>query len=163
MPAGVQVVSRHLLFVDDLHQDSSEREGRMPDEATRRLIETIPRAWNDRDWEVIASTLSADHRFVDHRAASAGDLVGRDDLVRYVQTLVEVAPDAAYRFVEIHRLGPFGAVAQWHISGSNEGGGPVELEGVLAAEVREGVIVRTDQYDVERLDDAIARFESFSG
>ena len=82
-------------------------EGR-PYSEYRPLYTDQMRAYNARDWDAFRATFHDDYVMVDHRPAGAGTLTGAEEQVQYVQSLIEMTPDARLWMSEIIRSPPTG-------------------------------------------------------
>jgi class 3 adenylate cyclase/ketosteroid isomerase-like protein len=115
------------------------------------------RAFASRDWDTLAAQFTPDLVVQDHRLLGWETLRGPDAYVRSLRGLVDLAPDASLRLDHI-RIAERAQlwVAAW--SGNREGGAFEEPWIVVAEHDAAGVVVRFDQYDVDRLDAALERF-----
>jgi hypothetical protein len=117
---------------------------------TTRFLET-------RDWQAWASGQAPDFRYRDHRRLGFGNTVGdADALLHLMQSTVELAPDAHYRYDHI-RISRRGTFRQGMLAGTRDGGA-FESPMFLVFEVdEEGRITRADSYDIVDRDGALAR------
>ena len=118
-------------------------------------------AFASRDWDALGALFAADVEARDQRRLGWAPLRGRAAYVTSLRSLVELAPDAQLR-IDHARLSARGAfwVASW--VGTREGGA-FETPWIIVSEHdAAGVVQRFDQYDVERLDAALARFEELT-
>jgi hypothetical protein len=117
------------------------------------------RAFAARDWAALAALLAPDLEVYDHRLLGWEALRGPASYIEALRTLVELAPDVQLRVDHVR----VSARAIFYVPvwvGTREGGA-FETPSVFVAVVdEEGRIRRFDQYDLDQLDDARARFEA---
>jgi tetratricopeptide (TPR) repeat protein len=114
-------------------------------------------AFANRDWEAIAKRCAPDLVVHDRRLLGWETLHGPAAYLEALHSLVELAPDTKLRLdhVEICEHG-YLVVTVWE--GTREGGAYEGPSLMVAALDDEGRIRRFDQYDLERLEDARARY-----
>jgi class 3 adenylate cyclase/ketosteroid isomerase-like protein len=120
-------------------------------------METFRRSFEARDWDALGALFAADVAVHDERRLGWEPLRSRAAYVASLRSLVELAPDTRLRLDHV-RLSARGVlwVAAW--SGTREGG-PFETPWVIVSEHdAEGLVRRFEQYDVDDLDAALARF-----
>jgi len=118
-------------------------------------------AYARRDWDAVGALFATDVVGEDHRLLGFAPARGRQANVRMLQALVELAPDVRLGFdhVCISDRAAF-LVGGWR--GTREGGA-IEIPWILVPEFDAlGRVQRFDQYALEQLDEARARFEALS-
>jgi ketosteroid isomerase-like protein len=123
--------------------------------------QSLLRTFASRDWAAVRALFAADLVIDDHRLLGFELVRGSTTYLRVIQSLVDLAPDARLRLDHIrtshHALFVVGA---WH--GTREGGAfEIPWIGVTEHDAL-GRMQRVDQYDLDRLDEARARFEALS-
>jgi hypothetical protein len=115
------------------------------------------RPYLDRDWYAFAATHAPDVVIHDHRLLGWGTLHGVEALLRTQQVLVELAPDTRLR--DNHVItSEHGFLVSALLFGTRDGGA-FELAFLRVEEINAaGKIYRIDRYDVDKVDDALARF-----
>ncbi len=119
------------------------------------------RAFAARDWEALAAHFTPDLVVDDHRRLGWETLRGPAAYVESLRSLVELAPDTRLRLDHV-RTCERGLlwVAGW--LGTREGG-PFEGPWISVSEHDAlGKVCRFDQYDLDQLDAALARYEELS-
>jgi len=120
-------------------------------------MQAFTRAFAARDWDALGALFDAGLVVHDHRRLGWETLRGPGAYLATLRALVELAPDARLRLDHV-RGTAHGLlwVASW--IGTREGG-PFETPWITVSEHDVlGRVVRFDQYDVEQLGAALARF-----
>jgi class 3 adenylate cyclase/ketosteroid isomerase-like protein/tetratricopeptide (TPR) repeat protein len=162
-------ISATIVFEpDDLDVAMDELDARyrvtLPVEC-RAMFDTVAagrRVYNAHDFSALRALLSDDFVLVDHRPGWFGTL----DVEAYVERtagILEVAPDAAIRVVDIPCIAPDSAVIRWSTTGRNQEGGIFEITFDCVVLRSGDQISRFEFFAVEQRDDAMARFEERSG
>jgi hypothetical protein len=120
-------------------------------------MEGFRRAFAGRDWEAMADVLAPDLLMHDHRPLGWEPTRGPGPYIAALRALVDLAPDVRLRLdhASICARG-YLALSTW--VGRHEGGvfeAPSYIVGELDGSAR---ACRFDQYDLEQLDLALARF-----
>jgi hypothetical protein len=117
------------------------------------------RAFAQRDWDALAQRCTPDLAVHDRRLIGWESLDGPAAYVRALQSIVELATDTKLRLDHVTLCGRgYLVVSVWE--GTREGGA-FEAPSLMVAELdADGLIRRFDQYDLERLETAHARFEA---
>ena len=149
---------------DDIDAATAELDERylsgegVENEAALRVVFDQFTSYNARDWATFTRRHTEDYVFVDHRPAGAGTVVGAAEQVRYLQALIELAPDAAGRIVEVVREAPDRVLARWLTNGTTLDGAAIELDMYLVHVLRNGRLARLETFPADQLDASIARF-----
>ncbi len=125
-----------------------------------RTMRGVLRAFTSRDWARLASVLTPDLVFEDHRVLGSGALASRDEYVARLRALVDLAPDVVMRIDHVLALDERGALMIGKMLGSREGGEfeiPMVTVRVLGPD---GRIRHWHAHDLEQLGEARTRFES---
>ncbi len=102
-----------------------------------------------------------DVKVEDHRLAGWGTLRGRDQLVRAIRTMSELAPDVRLRHPHVRSSGRVALGSSTYLG--TRDGGAFESATLLLQQVDEqGRSVTVEFFDPERLGRAHARFEELS-
>jgi tetratricopeptide (TPR) repeat protein len=114
-------------------------------------------AFARRDWEALAAVFAPELVVSDHRRLGWERLDGLPAYVRSLRSLVDLAPDARLRIDHVRASeNALLWVAAW--VGTRDGG-PFETPWIIVSEHdARGRVVRFDQYDLDQLDRARARF-----
>jgi ketosteroid isomerase-like protein len=107
------------------------------------------------------SGIADDMVLVDHRIMGFGTSIGRDEFLRLHASLTDIAPSATRRCIAVHRLTTGGLVASTRTSGDVDGGG-FDWDLIVLRIVRGERIVRTEYFDPDALDTALARFDELT-
>ncbi|MHB8463264.1 MAG: nuclear transport factor 2 family protein, partial [Acidimicrobiales bacterium] len=118
-------------------------------------------AYNARDWDAFDGLYTGDFVCVDHQAVGRGTL-DREAFLSTVRGLVELSPDIRLRLVEISRLGHAGSACVMRLTGTNESGGPIELEVLFVGLLRAGRTARLEYFAVDERAAACARFDALT-
>src|SRR5689334_22658638 len=116
-------------------------------------------AFAARDWERVRSHYADDVVAIDHRPLGFGELRGSDAMLDYVRGFFELASGAAPRLREVlgeHTHG-FAAVIE-ALGGPDDG--PVGLDYILVAEIRDDRATRLFFFPPEHRDEALRQFEA---
>jgi len=128
------------------------------------LTHAMLTAYNHRDWDAYAATLSPDLETADHLLVAGKAMRGPAELVEYVQAFVELIPDIRSDVVRPILVEEGGGVALIREHGTDAmGGGPVEISYVSVGLV--GVDGRFRWFEVfppEQVDVAIARYRELT-
>ncbi len=117
------------------------------------------RAINDHDLDRFRATLHDDFVFDDHRRTGVGRIEGADDYVASIRPLFEGAPDFFTDNLYYVAIEPHGTLAIARTFGTLAEGGEFESVFVRLALYRDDRFARIEQFEVEDLDRARARFE----
>jgi class 3 adenylate cyclase len=120
-----------------------------------RIVDLV----NTRDWDGMLALWSDDLVVVDHRPGSFGVIEDRNQYLRLVQGLLDLAPDAVVRRLAIHRLDAHGCVALVRNAGASVDGGAIEIVFLYVLIVRSDHIARVEQFPVHALEPALQRFD----
>ncbi len=115
-------------------------------------------AFARRDWDALAARMSSDLVVDDHRLLGWETVRGADAYVQTLHSLVDLAPDAQARLdhVEMSQLGLLW-IGAW--VGTRDGGA-FETPWITVSEHdARGIVLRFDQYDLNQLAAARARFD----
>jgi ketosteroid isomerase-like protein len=112
-----------------------------------RLTTAVCAAYNTRDWAAFGAAFTDDFVFVDHQPVGLGTL-DREELVTTFRGLIELAPDISARVVAIVRLAATGIACVLRLTGTNETGGPIELERLLVGLIRAGRYARAEFFAI---------------
>ncbi len=125
-----------------------------------RLLDGFNRylaAFDAGDWEGVLSTLAPHVVFVDRRPASFGEVSGpREDLVGTLKAFADVSTQH-HRVTAIHARAEDALVAEVLRFGTNDDGGPIESRYLHLSIGRDGLCERSERFEVEDLDVALAR------
>jgi ketosteroid isomerase-like protein len=117
-------------------------------------------AFAARDWDAFAGLLAPDLVVIDHRVLGWEPLRGPAAYVDALRSLAELAPDVRLRLDHVIETSEHGIIYAPTWIGSREGGA-FDAPSIIVAEVdAQHRIRRFDQYDVDRVDEARARFEA---
>jgi ketosteroid isomerase-like protein len=125
------------------------------------VMRAFARAFQDRDWQAMRALLSPSLVCHDHRLLGWGTLHGAEAFVATQRTLTELAPDTRFRLDHI-RVAERATLHEALGFGTRDGGA-YELPFLRVTEFdAQGLIARFDFYDVDRIDEARARFDELS-
>ncbi len=161
--AGDRLVSGARFDAGDLDAAYAELDARYaadPDVPHARVAIGVVRAIARRDWEGLAGLCSPTFVQHDHRRlAVLGTTRGGEAWTQNFRALVELAPDSTYRAEHV-RSAPGGAVVVGGFQGTRDGGS-FEIPNLVVMEVDgSGALARTDVYEPDQLDQALARFDA---
>ena len=148
---------------DDLDAAYAELDARYhageaaPHQRVSAGMQEFKRAFTERDWDALAARCAPDLVVHDHRLLGWETLHGPAAYIEALRSLVELAPDTRLRIDHSTiRENGYLVITVWE--GTREGGA-YEAPSLMVAELDgQGRIRRFDQYDLERLDQAQARF-----
>jgi class 3 adenylate cyclase len=111
-----------------------------------------------RDWAQVADLHAPDYELVDHREPGVLTARGREQVVEYYRTLMDLAPDARLRIKHSRRAerGML-SLAEW--IGSRDGGAFVAPRLAVHEFDDQDCICRTDVYDPNHIDAAFGRLD----
>jgi class 3 adenylate cyclase len=123
-----------------------------------------------RTWSLVARTYAGlnRHEFapatrdwvaIDHRRGIAFD---SGEMVRYIRTAWDVAPDVKVYIEEVHRLTNLGAVFTHRAFGTSKDGFDAEWSEVNLVTVEQDMLNRSEIFDAADLDAALERFDELS-
>ena len=125
--------------------------------AAQRVMTEFGEALERRDWDATAACYAPDFVGHDHRLVGWGTVHGPSGLVRALQEMIVLAPDARMR-LHHRRACARGTISDITWVGTRDGGA-FESPFVSVTEARaDGRTVRADFYDPHHLDRALARF-----
>ena len=117
------------------------------------------RAFAARDWQALVATFREDVLVEDHRVLGWDALRGPAAYVRTLEALTDLSPDVRMRVDHVETSGrALLWVAAW--LGTHAGGGYETPWIVVSEHDAGGLVRRVDQYDLEQLAAARARFEA---
>jgi hypothetical protein len=121
-------------------------------------MQAFTRAFAARDWDALAALFAPDLVASDHRLLGWETLHGPAAYVETLRSLVDLAPDARLRLDHV-RMSERGLLWAGAWVGTRDGGA-FETPWITVSEHCElGTVLRFDQYDLDQLDAALARFE----
>ncbi len=127
--------------------------------ACLRSAVELANAFNTHDRSRVREILADDLVMDDHRRTGQGRVEGAD---AYVETLVDlwdlvpnIELDTAISGLPYDR---HGCVTVGHYSGTLPEGGAFEIDTVAVCTVRDGLVTRLELFELDHLDDALARF-----
>ncbi|MCI0633941.1 MAG: nuclear transport factor 2 family protein, partial [Actinobacteria bacterium] len=124
-----------------------------------RTQQTILRALETHDWELLGSMLTPDFVLEDHRPLGAGRL-SRDEYVAWTRALIELRPDAIPRTDHVLATSGGAMLVVAHWEGTQEAG-TFDIPSVRVIETtNDGRNRRWDLYGLDQLDAARARFDA---
>ncbi len=115
------------------------------------------RAFAARDWPALTAILSPDLEMHDHRPLGWEPSHGPEPYIAALQSLVDLSPDVQLR-LDHGEMCAHGYLSLVTWAGTHEGGvfeAPSYIVGEMDAQMRAR---RFDQYDLDQLDEALARF-----
>jgi hypothetical protein len=103
--------------------------------------------------------------FIDHRRLGFPSGRGADELLRSIGSLLEQTDEVVTRVDDVLALRPDAFLVRWTTSGVDRNSrGPFEWQFLrLCVFADDGLLVRAEQFDVDRADDALARFDALAG
>jgi SnoaL-like domain len=112
--------------------------------------------------ERYATGIADDVEFVDHRTVAFPSGRGRDELLRSVGTLLDTGDDVATRVDDVLAARPDALLLRWTTSGRDRlSHGPFEWQFLrLLVFADHGLLIRAEQFDVDRDAEALARFDA---
>jgi hypothetical protein len=120
-------------------------------------MQEFKRAFTERDWDALAARCAPDLEVHDRRLLGWESLHGPAAYVEALRSLVELAPDTQLR-IDHSTICENGYLVVTVWEGTREGGA-YEAPSLMVAELdAQSRIRRFDQYDLERLDEARARY-----
>jgi hypothetical protein len=125
----------------------------------RQTLRRFLRALAAREWDELASEFAPDLVVEDHRPLGWGTLHSRNELLVYMRSLADLAPDVTVHLEHVLALGIRGALTIRRTVGTREGGRfeiPWVILEMLGPDRR---IQQWHFYNPEQLDEARARFE----
>jgi hypothetical protein len=121
------------------------------------------RGWNAHDMNRILSGVTDDLVLDDRRPTGMGLVEGADAYKRSVEAIYELIPDARIDPLYDAAVTEDGRVSAIYRYGHNSEGGAVESFLAVILLYREGKISRLEFFEIEQLDEAVARFEELTG
>ena len=140
----------------------------LPDGHARRRAATTARSVAALaalpDVERLAAVLAPDVEWVDSRNVGAGSIPGAEALLESIRALIALASDFAVRIDDVICARPDALLVRWTNSGTlRAGGGSFERDlchlWLFAAD---GLLIRWEQFDGSRADEALARFDALT-
>ena len=124
---------------------------------TAHVLRRISASANSRDWEAFVACFADDMVFVDHQLVGFGESTGRPNA--WGPGMTDLIPDVRLDFTAILAIDERGGVTRTEARGHDTLGNPIEMTWLNVGIVKDGVVVRLEQFPLERTDDALARFE----
>jgi ketosteroid isomerase-like protein len=140
----------------------------LPEGAARARAAAIARSAammaGPHDLDRYAAALAPDLEFVDHRLLGLQSVLGREALLRWLGSLVETADDLATHVDDILALESDRALVRRTTTGRlRASGGPFETQTLqIVAAGADGLAARIEWFDLDRLDEALARFDELT-
>jgi hypothetical protein len=148
----------HAGAHDELHERYvATGAGGMPPGAIDAL-----RGWNEHDLVRVRSGLRDDFVLNDRRRTGMGELEGADAYIAAAAAMLELIPDARIDILYSPVVGANGRVNVARTSGRNSEGGLVESFFVSLLLYEEEKLARSEMFEIEQIDTALARFEELS-
>jgi hypothetical protein len=141
------------------HQELFERWVASGADGTPAAFTEFLRALNAHDSDRALAALPSDYVQHDHRRTGVGRIEGARAYVASLQALWELSPDMRVDALRQLAIAPHGSVALTRGSGTSFEGGEWESFLLSVATFRGGKLVRMDNFEIEDLDAALARFE----
>jgi class 3 adenylate cyclase/ketosteroid isomerase-like protein/tetratricopeptide (TPR) repeat protein len=143
--AGAELDDRYAAMLDE------------PDRAAWLATAASRAPYDTGDLEAVIERYSSDAVIVDHRLMGFGEL-DRDGWLDYMRALKASAPDSCSRIDHVLELSAMGCLHVHRIVGSVDGGTFERPALRVVAFTPDGHVARADFYDIDRLDDARARY-----
>jgi hypothetical protein len=115
-----------------------------------------------RDWDALSTVLAPDLVVRDHRLLGWDTLHGPQAYLEAVRSLVELAPDVRLRVDHVLEMCPRGVIYAPSWVGTRDGGAFEDPSMIVAEVDASHRIRRFDQYGVDQLDEARARFAAIA-
>ena len=115
-----------------------------------------------RDWDALSTVLAPDLVVRDHRLLGWDTLHGPQAYLEAVRSLVELAPDVQLRIDHVLEMCPRGVIYAPSWVGTRDGGAFEDPSMIVAEIDASHRIRRFDQYGVDQLDEARARFAAIA-
>jgi class 3 adenylate cyclase len=115
-----------------------------------------------RDWDALSTVLAPDLVVRDHRLLGWDTLHGPQAYLEAVRSLVELAPDVRLRVDHVLEMCPHGVIYAPSWVGTRDGGAFEDPSMIVAEIDASHRIRRFDQYGVDQLDEARARFAAIA-
>jgi hypothetical protein len=111
------------------------------------------------------STFAPDLEFIDHRRVGLGPMHGAESFLSAIRTLLDLAEDVTNRIDDVLALRPDACLTHWTNLGRDRAtGGEYERPFLLMWLFGpDGRVIRGEQFDLDREDEALARFEELTG
>ena len=131
----------------------------MAETAPERVFGRLAEVVNARDWDGVADCYTEDYESIDLRPFGWEPMKGREAVVEFFRSWIEVLPDVVLRFETLVAGDDCHAVLRGIGCGHvPEGGGPIEADVLLVATIRDGRIAREERFDVSDEETALACF-----
>jgi class 3 adenylate cyclase/ketosteroid isomerase-like protein/tetratricopeptide (TPR) repeat protein len=160
-----RVTATVVLDVGDVDAAFDELDGRYLAGEGRPCADIVrlgfegSRIYNDRDWDAYADFFNDDMVMVDRRPAGAGTISGRGELVRYLQTLIDMAPGARMATTEVPAVAGDRVLMRLRVHGTTPEGAEIELAFYVLYLMRAGRFSRMEVFLIEQRNQALARFD----
>src|SRR5262249_59347741 len=117
------------------------------------------------DPDRLATALAPAVEFVDHRPIGFPSTRGAEALMRHIHSLFEAADDIVTHVDDILGLQPDALLVRWTTSGTDRtGGGAFERQlFILWVFGADGLVTHFEEFDADRGDEALARFDELTG
>jgi hypothetical protein len=115
-----------------------------------------------RDWDALSTVLAPDLVVRDHRLLGWDTLHGPQAYLEAVRSLVELAPDVRLRVDHVLEMCQRGVIYAPSWVGTRDGGAFEDPSMIVAEIDASHRIRRFDQYGVDQLDEARARFTAIA-
>ena len=115
-----------------------------------------------RDWDALSTVLAPDLVVLDHRLLGWDTLRGPRAYLEAVRSLVELAPDVRLRIDHVLQMCARGVIYAPTWVGTRDGGAFEDPSMIVAEVDASHRIRRFDQYGVDQLDEARARFDAIA-
>jgi len=128
------------------------------------VASTSTDAFNDRNMDRLRPMLTEDFVIVDHRRTGFGRIEGREAWFDAVAVLWDLSPDTQAQIGQYWlAIAPNVALTTIRRSGNVVDGGAFESEYLILYVMSDGLVTRMESFELDALDDALARFEELRG
>ncbi len=124
-----------------------------------RCVTNTVRLFNARDWDAYRQSISDDAVFISHQRVSVGETYGVDAWMDVLRAMADLLESQRMHIISVLAISEELGLGEVFGFGTSTEGVDVEFGYLALAQIRDGRVCRTETFETDDVDAALARFE----